>query len=86
MKIRNEAEFPEDRGGLLRLLARHRCKRETFCHLLQGEEERAVSFAAFFVGAAQFRRHYEAAGIARGAVIIIATEFSLEECAPLSAR
>jgi fatty-acyl-CoA synthase len=66
------------KGGLLRLFARHRFEPTTCCHFLRGEEERAVSFAVFFAGAAQYRRRYEEAGIARGAVIVIATEFSLE--------
>src|ERR1700685_1155098 len=65
-------------GSLLDLFARPRRKPAIFCHLLSGNQERAVSFAAFFAGAAEFRRRYEAAGITRGAVIIIATEFSLE--------
>jgi fatty-acyl-CoA synthase len=65
-------------GGLLRLFGQHRSKIEAFCHFLQGDEERVVSFSAFFGGAAQFRRRYEDAGLAHGAVVIIATEFSLE--------
>ena len=77
MNISSQARVVRDEG-LLRLFARHRCGPKTFCHFLQDEEERAVSFSTFFAGAAQFRRRYEEAGIARGAVIIIATEFSLE--------
>jgi fatty-acyl-CoA synthase len=65
-------------GSLLGLFAEHRYKPQTFCHFLLGEEERAVSFASFFAAAAEFRRRYEEAGIARGSVVIIATEYSIE--------
>jgi len=64
--------------GLIGLFARQRNRTAIFCHFLQGDVERSVSFRDFFLGAERFRRGYRNAGIAYGSTVIIATEFSLE--------
>lgn len=65
-------------ASLPSLMAKRRYRGDTFCHFLREDTEEAISHAKLFAEASRFRRLYAESGVAPGASVIIATDYSPE--------